>query len=67
MNDKKLLALVGGAALGAVAVVLAVKHFKGSSKSADEAVQDISDIIRKAKDTINLLDSAVDSLKSSNL
>ena len=66
MSEKKLYAIIFGAVVGAAAVVAVVRHVRNSdSKTSDDAVQDISDIIKKAKDTINLLDTAVDSLSRS--
>ena len=64
MSEKKLYAIVCGAVIGAVAVVAAVKYAKSHRSDTECTVQDISDIIKKAKETINLIDDAVDALKA---
>ncbi|MHB9035367.1 MAG: hypothetical protein ACYC64_01780 [Armatimonadota bacterium] len=63
MNDRKTLAIVLGAAVGAAAVATTVGVYV--SRHHEPAVRDVNDVFEKAKLTVRKLDEAVENLRKS--
>ncbi|MGI6296462.1 MAG: hypothetical protein ACOX3G_10260 [Armatimonadota bacterium] len=63
MSDRKTLAIILGATVGAAAVVTAVGVY--INKQSEPIVEDVNEMFEKARNTVRKLDEAVDGLRKS--
>lgn len=63
MSDRKTVAIILGTTVGIAAVAAAVGLYV--SKRAEPIVEDVNDVFNRARQTVQRLDEAVDSLRKS--